>query len=149
MEADLLLHVVDLSHPHCDLQMETVQGVLAELGIGDRSTLVVYNKVDRVARCNTVEAREKPAPARGAGVDVSAISGTGLDVLRERIRARCRQRTVTLDLRIPYAEGRLLSQVHGHGEVLGRTCGPNDVRLRVRLDPQWVGRFRLERFRDA
>ena len=147
VEADLLLHVVDLSHPHCDLQMETVQGVLAELGIGDRSTLVVYNKVDRVARCNASEARAKPAPARGAGVEVSAISGAGLDALREGIRARCRQRTVTLDLRIPYAEGRLLSQVHGRGEVLGRSCGPSDVRLRVRLDPQWIGRLGLERFR--
>ena len=148
VEADLLLHVVDLSHPHCDLQMETVQGVLAELGIGDRLTLVVYNKIDCLTRGNTAESHATSAAWRGAGVEVSAISGTGLDDLRERIRARCRQRTVTLDLCVPYAEGRLLSQLHGHGEVLGRSCGPAEVRLRVRLDPQWVGRLSLERFRE-
>ena len=147
VEADLLLHVVDLSHPHYDLQMETVQGVLAELGIGDRLALVVYNKIDRLERGNAAEAHATAAVRQGAGVEVSAVSGTGLDDLRERIRARCRQRTVTLDLCVPYAEGRLLSQLHGHGEVLGRSCGPAEVRLRVRLDPQWVGRLSLERFR--
>ena len=109
LEADLLLHVVDLSHPHCDLQRETVQGVLAELGIGDRPMLVVHNKIDRVARCNAVEARAQPAPAGGAGVEVSALSGAGLDELRDRIRDRYRERMVTLDLCIPHAEGRLLS----------------------------------------
>ena len=149
MEADLLLHVVDLSHPHCDLQMETVQEVLDELGIGDRSTLVVYNKVDRTACGNSAKARCTAAARRGAGVEVSAITGTGLDALRERIRACCRERTVTLDLCIPHVEGRLLSQLHGYGEVLGRSCGPQEVRLRVRLDAQWVGRLNLERFREG
>ena len=149
VEADLLLHVVDLSHPHCDLQMETVRGVLEELGIGDRLTLMVYNKIDRLARVDPVEARAKAADRRGAGVEVSAISGAGLDILRDRIRARCRERTVTLDLCVPHAEGRLLSQLHGHGEVTGQSYGPHEVRLRVRLDRQWVGRLSLERFRDG
>ena len=148
VEADLLLHVVDLSHPHCDLQMETVQGVLAELGIEDRLTTVVYNKMDRVARGNAGEAHDQVVARRGAGIEVSAISGAGLDALRDRIRAHCQERMVTLDLCIPQAEGRLLSQLHGHGEVLGRTCGPHEVLLRVRLDRQWVGRLSLERFRD-
>ncbi len=147
--ADLLLHVVDLSHPHWDLQMETVEGVLAELGIGDRATIVVYNKVDRVARCEGAGALEMPARAQAAGVEVSALSGAGLDALRDRIRARCREREVTVDLRIPYAEGRLLSQLHGHGEVLERACDPQAVRLRVRLDSQWIGRLGLARFRDG
>ena len=149
VEADLLLHVVDLSHPHCDLQMETVRGVLAELGIEGRPTLVVYNKTDRLARGGARGSDGEAAARRGAGVEVSAISGAGLDALRDSIRAHCRERMVTLDLRIPYAEGRLLSRLHGHGEVLGHSCGPAGVRLRVRLDPQWAGRLRLERFRDG
>ena len=149
VEADLLLHVVDLSHPHCDLQMETVRGVLDELGIGDRLTLVVYNKIDRLARGDRVEPHAKAAVPRGAGVEVSAVSGAGLDDLRDRIRARCRRREVTLDLCIPHAEGRLLSQLHGHGEVIGRSYGAHEVRLRVRLDRQWVGRLSLERFQDG
>ena len=47
MEADLLLHVVDLSHPHYQSQIETVEGVLRDLALEDRPTLMVLNKIDR------------------------------------------------------------------------------------------------------
>ena len=150
IEADLLLHVADLSHPHCGLQMETVRGVLAELGLAERPTLVVYNKIDCVARGGrSIEPDAKAAVRRGDGVEVSALSGAGLDLMRDRIRAHCREREVTLDLCIPHCEGRLLAQLHGYGEVLGSSCDPHGVRLRVRLDRQWSGRLNLERFRDA
>ena len=149
VEADLLLHVVDLSHPHCDLQMETVRGVLETLGIADRHKLLVYNKVDRVARGNGNGACPPPPLRRGGGVEVSALTGAGLDDLRARIRARCREREVVLDLRVPHAEGRLLSQLHGHGEVLERTSGPTDARVRVRIDRQWAGRLGLARFEEG
>ena len=149
VEADLLLHVVDLSHPHCDLQMETVRSVLETLGIADRHTLLVYNKVDRVVRGDGNGACPRPTLRPGAGVEVSALTGAGLDDLRARIRARCREREVILDLRIPHAEGRLLSQLHGHGEVLERSSGPTEARVRVRIDRQWAGRLGLARFEEG
>ena len=149
VEADLLLHVVDLSHPHCDLHVETVRRVLEELGIADHLTIMVYNKIDRLERGAAAAAPVgMPAPP-GAGIEVSAMSGAGLDALRDGIRARCREREVVLDLRIPHAEGRLLSQLHRHGQVLERSGGPHEMRLRVRLGPQWVGRLNLERFDDS
>ena len=49
-EADILLHVVDISHPHADLQQKAVESVLGDLGLADRPTILVYNKIDRLGR---------------------------------------------------------------------------------------------------
>ena len=78
-EADILLHVVDISHPHADLQQKAVESVLGELGLADRPTTLVFNKIDCLGR--------SPFPWRpGSGrVAVSAKTGAGLDDLRQEI----------------------------------------------------------------
>ncbi|MFB3819855.1 MAG: GTPase HflX [Candidatus Methylomirabilales bacterium] len=78
-EASILLHVVDLSHPHAALQQAAVEGVLGELGLADRPTLLVGNKIDRLGQA--------PFPHRpGSGrVAVSARTGAGLQDLRAEI----------------------------------------------------------------
>jgi GTPase len=79
-EAELLLHVVDASHPHADLQQQAVEGVLGDLGLADRPTILVYNKIDRL---------EQPSAfARGGGgsrIATSATHGIGLDTLLDAI----------------------------------------------------------------
>lgn len=147
IEADLLLHVVDLSHPHYDHQLETVQGVLNDLGVEDLPTLLVYNKIDQVGDGDEVEAHIEAAARQPDRVAVSALTGAGLDTLRDKIRYYNQEHEVTLDLRIPQAEGRLLSQLHEQGEILEQTYDPQDVHLRVRLDRAWVERWGLERFK--
>jgi GTPase len=78
-EASVLLHVVDSSHPHADLQQAAVEAVLGELGLADRPTILVFNKSDRLG-CS-------PFPWRpGSGrVATSARTGAGLDDLRHEI----------------------------------------------------------------
>jgi GTP-binding protein HflX len=79
-EAEFLLHVVDISHPHAELQQAAVEGVLGELGLADRSSILVYNKIDRLGR--------RPDFPWGPGsgrVAVSAKTGAGLDDLRREI----------------------------------------------------------------
>jgi len=78
-EADILLHVVDISHPHADLQQRAVESVLGELGLADRPTILVFNKIDLLGR--------SPFPWRpGSGrVGVSAKTEAGLDDLRQEI----------------------------------------------------------------
>ena len=78
-EADILLHVVDISHPHADLQQKAVESVLGELGLAGRPTTLVFNKIDCLGR--------SPFPWRpGSGrVAVSAKTGAGLDDLRQEI----------------------------------------------------------------
>jgi len=80
---------------------------------------------------------------------VSALTGAGLDDLRQRIHAHCREQQVTLDLRIPQAEGRLLSQLHERAEILEQSYDPDQVHLRVRLGRAWAERWSLERFQPG
>ncbi len=143
LEADLLLHVVDISHPHYEAQMEAVETVLRELEVEDKPTLLVFNKVDQLGGENGFE-RER-GPDRDA-VSVSALTGVGLERLKEQIRGASLADSVTLDLHIPQREGRLLAQLHEQGEILEQDFQAEAVNLRVRLDKGWIGRWQLERF---
>ncbi len=81
-EAEILLHVVDISHPHAELQQTAVETVLGELGLADRPTILVYNKIDRLGR--------HPVFPWGPGsgrVATSAKTGAGLEDLRREIVA--------------------------------------------------------------
>ena len=143
LEADLLLHVVDMSHPYYEAQMEVVGKVLRELEIGDKPTLLVFNKIDQLEGDNWAD-RQRGGDREA--VSVSALTGAGLDRLKEQIRKASLADSVTLDLHIPQREGRLLAQLHQQGEILEQDFQAEVVNLRVRLDKGWVGRWQLERF---
>lgn len=81
-EAELLLHVVDVSHPHAELQQAAVETVLGELGLAGRPTILVYNKIDRLGR-----RPEFPWGPGSGRVATSAKTGDGLDDLRREIVA--------------------------------------------------------------
>jgi GTP-binding protein HflX len=144
--ADLLLHVVDLSHPHYDHQMETVQSVLNDLGVESRPTITVLNKIDQVGDGDEIDSHIKAAARQPDRVAISAQTGAGIDVLLEKILSRCQEHEVTLYLKVPQAEGRLLSQLHEHAEILEQSYDADDAHLRVRLGRAWVQRWELERF---
>lgn len=147
VEADLLLHVVDLSHPHFEAQVQTVDQVLRELGLTDHPTLMVYNKADQV---DSTTARPAGADGRGSeGVRISALTGQGLQTLRERIAAHTRSQTLLLDLTVPQHEGRLLSRLEAHAEILHRTFRGNNVHVRVRIASSLAARLQLERYGQA
>jgi GTP-binding protein HflX len=78
-EADLLLHVVDFSHPYAELQQAAVASVLGELGLADRPTVLVYNKIDCLGRFSF------PWRQGSGRVATSAKTGAGLDDLRHEI----------------------------------------------------------------
>lgn len=79
-EAEILLHVVDISHPHAELQQAAVEGVLGELGLADRPTILVYNKIDRLGRHP-----DFPWGPGSGRVATSAKTGMGLEDLRREI----------------------------------------------------------------
>jgi GTP-binding protein HflX len=78
-EATVLLHVVDISHPHAESQQAAVESVLGELGLADRPTILVFNKIDRLGRPPFAW---RPGSGR---VAISAKTGAGLDELRQEI----------------------------------------------------------------
>ena len=138
-EADLLLHVVDLSQKNYLSQVATVEGVLRELGIGEKPIVAVYNKVDRLDDGPLL-------PNDKTAVAVSALTGAGLPDLQRMLVELSAGDSVTLELEIPLAEGKLVAQLRERGEIIEEEYRATAVWLRVRLDRVWAERWQLERF---
>jgi GTP-binding protein HflX len=128
-DAQLLLHVVDVSHPHAREHMSAVYRVLEELGLQDRLALTVMNKIDRLAEPNGF-LRELAAEG---GVAVSARTGEGLGALLGRIGDALSATRSACRLRVPYERGGILSRVYARGRVLGREDRPDGIWLDVEV----------------
>ncbi len=142
-EADLLLHVIDASHPDRAEQCEVVDEVLEELGLGRRPRLLVFNKMDRLTHTEEQALRQRTRTfEQHPAVFVSALSEEATDELRAALLARMRSklRQVTVDL--PVADGEALSSLYREGEVLTREDDGATVRLTVRIPGALVGRLR-------
>ena len=122
-EADLLLHVVDAADEERDERIRQVDAVLAEIGAADLPQLLVFNKIDRL---EDVEPRRDPpsAPAApdAAGTSrerlwLSAVTGAGLDLLRETLARRFGDRQLRGEVRLAPADGRFRARLHGLGVV--------------------------------
>jgi GTPase len=141
IEADLILHVRDLSHDDAEAQSLDVKEVLRQLGIApqDEARLVeVWNKVDLLDRAarERLDNRAERHPAGGRPVIVSALSGEGLDRLVGEIEARLAARRVTLDLVVDAADGAGVSWLHRHTEVMRKALrGDGALAITVRADP--------------
>ena len=144
-DAQLLLHVVDASHPHAREHMSAVYHVLEELGLEDRPALTVMNKIDRLAESNGL-LRELQAEG---GVAVSARTGEGLGALLARIGDELRATRSALRLRVPYERGGVLSRVYARGRVLGREDRPDGIWLDVEVPRALEGLVRPYRVYGA
>jgi GTPase len=141
IEADLILHVRDVSHEDTQAQSLDVEEVLRQLGIAlqDSARLIeVWNKVDRLddeARSRIRNLAERQ-PAERHPVLVSALSGEGLDRLAAEIEQRLAARRVTLDLVLDAADGAGVSWLHRHTEVMTKTLRDDGgLAITVRADP--------------
>ncbi|WP_432537174.1 GTPase HflX [Kineococcus arenarius] len=131
-EADLVLHVVDGSHPDPEGQLAAVRSVLAEVGAQRVTELVAINKAD-VADPEVVQrllTRE-----RGAVV-VSARTGEGIERLRERIAELLPVPDVEVEVCVPYERGELVHRVHTTGQVLAEEHTAAGTRLLARVRPR-------------
>lgn len=114
VEADLLLHLVDASHKNAQSQRLTVLETLEDIGAAEIPILTVYNKIDLLDSDEIQKIREIAEPN---SVLISALSGQGIDELTESIAAGLYQTFVHVKLKLPYAEGRLVSMIHEKGHV--------------------------------
>ena len=147
VEADLVLHVRDISHPETGAQRRDVEAVLADLGIAtdeaDAPVLEVWNKADRLAPSEREEAERAIARSEQRPVLVSALTGEGIDRLLEAIDGRLGSRDEVLTVEIPAHASRLLSWLHAHAEVLAEeACTETGaVTARFRIDPAGRGKL--------
>ncbi len=130
IEADLLLHVVDVSHPACEEHIATVIEVLGELGVADRPTMLVFNKNDLL---DDRTRRKYLMATYPDAVWLSAETGEGLKDLRWAIYNYLEGDRLTLVVQIPQHEGKLLSELYRIGEILHTDYKGNDVLMEVKL----------------
>jgi GTP-binding protein HflX len=139
-EGDLLLHVIDASHPEWEEQMAVVHEVLTELGVGERETLPVFNKIDAVEDAEAVTARIRELFEDA--VISSAITPGGLDELKLRLRERERRAHPAVTIRVPIGEGARLAELYRIGEVMSREQLNGVFELKVRMEPSEIQRLR-------
>jgi GTP-binding protein HflX len=153
VEADVILHVRDISHADADAQSDDVTSILHQLGIEiaegtDAARLIeVWNKIDRLdaeARA-TLHNLAQRQPAGRRPVPISALSGMGLDDLSVQIEARIATTRVVLDLDLDSSDGAGISWLHRNAEVLHKDFSPQGrLAVRVRVDPANAGAVRAK-----
>jgi GTPase len=113
-EADVLLHVVDITHVNASAQAKSVQETLVDIGAGDIPMITAFNKIDML---------KDPQSAIGAldefpnTYPISALTGQGLDELLSGLEEVLFETYIELDVQIPYEQGQLLSLFHEKGQV--------------------------------
>lgn len=141
-QANLLCHVVDVAHPCWEEQYETVERVLARLGVQARERLVLFNKVDRLTHSEQRAIETRARAVIGPHVFTSTIEERGLDALRGAVRNGMRERWPPIRLTIPASDGSALAEVYREGEVLEREQNGTEIEMTVRLPEEVVGRLR-------
>jgi GTPase len=138
LEADVILHVRDISHEDAEAQQRDVDAVLRQLGIdpGSGRILEVWNKIDRFS----AEERERLANIAARRSDehpclpVSAETGEGVEALLAAIEDRLAAARITLDLSIDAADGAGISWLHRNSEVLNKELSEGRFAMTVRVD---------------
>jgi GTP-binding protein HflX len=145
-EADLLLHVIDVSHPQAAAQYEAVNDTLGELEVDTLPTILVLNKIDRLAKGDIVPdtARTRMtqlASGNNSAVPISALTGEGVGALLNKIEESLSATWVKVDVVIPYQQGALTAIFHEHGIIEQERHTPSGVHIIGRVPGRMVYRF--------
>jgi GTPase len=140
-EADLLIHIVDLSHPRVDEQMEAVDAVIKELDAFGKQTLIVFNKIDNLENREFVESYLK----RFSGsVAISARTGEGVNTLVRALQDALASWRLRSRFRIPASESALVAEIHRVGHVLELKYEGDHALIVAHVPPELAQQ--LERF---
>ncbi|MCK4802433.1 GTPase HflX [bacterium] len=137
--SDLLLHIVDTSHPEFQKQIVAVEKVLQELDALGKPMITIFNKMDLI--------KNKPLLPRlkrkyKDSISISAKKGWGLDRLYDRIIEHFGKDRSTIELVIPQARSELVNLVYEKGTVLSRKYNGKDILLQAQLDQKTVKRLK-------
>jgi len=113
-EADLLLHVIDITHLNVLAHAQAVHETLVDIGADHVPALTVLNKIDRLG---SPEQAAQSLAAFDSAVAISALDGQGIDRLLVMISEMLFEKFVPVHLRIPHQEGNLIALIHKHGQV--------------------------------
>jgi GTP-binding protein HflX len=131
-EADLLIHVVDVSHPNYQEQIQAVHTVIRELGADGKQMLTVFNKIDAVGNAEMIEAQVRRTPN---SVAISAETGEGVSGMLSELEAQLAAWRLRATYRIPVREAALMAEIHRVGYVLEVRYEEEEVVVRAHVPP--------------
>jgi GTPase len=140
-DADLLLHVVDASHPLWEEQRLVVDQVLLDLGLNEQPILLVFNKTDLLEEEALLHLQERVLALVPNAIFVNTTSDEALDPLRRALRHAVRARRPVAEVRMSTADGRMLAEIHAQGEVLDQRTEGDQLIVRARLPERLRGRL--------
>ena len=138
LEADLLLHVVDISHPNALNQFNAVQETLDELGAHHIPVVTALNKVDRL---RNPEAAREVASRYSKAVTISSLNGSGIEDLLSAIQSELYETYSPIRVRLPYQQGALISLFHEAGQVDFIEHGRGGVYMQGRIPGRLLAQF--------
>jgi GTP-binding protein HflX len=137
-EADLLLHVIDITHPNARAQANAVYQTLEDIEADHIPILTVLNKIDRLS--DPEHAQEALADFDGA-VAISALTGQGIETLLDTVREQLFENFTSINVRLPYENGALISLFHEFGQVEQVQHVRGGVILQGKIPGRLVARF--------
>ena len=138
VQADLLLHVVDLSHPQATEQIAAVNTVLEEIGAAGKPTLMVFNKIDRCPAHNGWEQQLEKFPH---AVAISAQTGEGIPGLLAELGGLLRPTRDLVELTVPHEDTAVIARLHTIGQVVERNYDGATARFKARIPPHARNEF--------
>jgi len=147
-EADVLIHVVDASHPNMDEQVAAVEEVLEELGAADKTVITALNKIDRVDQRDAaaVQRVQEALAEHPHAVALSALTGENLDQLLHTVDQVLREHMAPVDVLIPYDHGELIAHFYEHGFVESEDHTAEGSHLTGRLPVDIAGHYAEYRY---
>lgn len=139
IQADILLHLVDVSHPMAEEQAATTFEVLKELGAGDKPIITVLNKIDLCSNPGMINRIRVKYPH---SVPISALHKIGFDELQEEMIEELSKQRRVIDLRIPQDKYAIVSEVIRIGNILKQDYEENDIILTVDVPASLAGKLR-------
>ena len=138
VEADVLLHVIDVSHELYKEQSNAVYHVLEQIGAKDKTIITVYNKIDKLPADSALPAR---LAQEENSICISAKTNINLDKLLELIAENLKLKAVEEYFLIPYSDSAAAARLHSVGTVLEQEYLAEGTKLKVRLDANQFGEF--------
>ncbi|MCG9479423.1 MAG: GTPase HflX [Actinomycetia bacterium] len=136
-QSDLLLMVVDISNTNYPNHINSVKSVLREIEAHRKPIICVFNKVDKV----DAEIVKRAKLKHPGSVFISAIKGTSLDVLINKIEQNLQKDYITLTVKLPYSKNKLISSVFEHCQVLNKKYLEDSVLLTLSADSQFYSKL--------
>jgi GTPase len=137
-EADLLIHVVDITHPNAHAQAQAVYETLETIGAGDIPVLTAINKIDHLTDPENAKAALREFPN---SVAISALKGQGMDDLLEKVNSLLFEAYTFITVKIPYDQGNLIALLHEIGQVEREEHIPGGVKIQGRIPVRLLARY--------